>query len=100
MHIISVQTLKKFYEKYPDTKSSLLAWNKCTNQAKWQNLVEVRQSFNSADQVESLVVFNIKGNDYRLITYIDYQKKKVFIRNFLTHEEYNTDKWKNDDWFK
>ena len=99
MHIISVQTLKKFYEKYPDAESSLLAWNKRTKLAKWQNLVEVRQNFNSADQVGSLIVFNIKGNDYRLITYIDFQNKKVFIRNFLTHTEYNMDKWKNDDWF-
>ncbi|MBO3457354.1 type II toxin-antitoxin system HigB family toxin [Aetokthonos hydrillicola Thurmond2011] len=99
MHIISVQSLKKFYGKYPDAKSSLLTWSKCTTLAKWQNLVEVRQSFNSADQVGNLIVFNIKGNDYRLITYIDFQKKKVFIRNFLTHAEYDTDKWKKDDWF-
>ncbi|PHM11316.1 type II toxin-antitoxin system HigB family toxin [Nostoc sp. 'Peltigera malacea cyanobiont' DB3992] len=65
-----------------------------------QNILEVRQAFNSADPVGELTVFNIQGNKYRLITYIDYQSQKVFIRNVLTHTEYDTDKWKNDPWFK
>lgn len=100
MHIISASRLKEFYEKYPDAESNLRGWNKLTRLAQWQNLAEVRQTFNSADQVGQLTVFNIKGNKYRLITYIDYQTKKVFIRNFMTHTEYDTDQWKNDPWFR
>ena len=100
MHIISTTTLKLFYQKYPDVESSLRGWNKVAKSAKWQNIVEVRQAFNSADPVGELTVFNIQGNKYRLITYIDYQSKKIFIRNIITHTEYNTEKWKNDPWFK
>lgn len=99
MHIITTARLKLFYQKYPDAKSSLLAWNRAAKSAKWQNIVEVRQAFKSADPVGQLIIFNIKGNKYRLITYIDYQSQKIFIRNVLTHAEYDTDKWKNDSWF-
>jgi len=53
-----------------------------------------------ANQVSGLTVFNIGGNKYRLITYIDYQAKKVFIRHILPHIEYDTDNWKNDPWFR
>lgn len=101
MHIITASRLKEFYGKYPEAESSLRSWNKLTKLAQWQNITEVRQtSTNSADQVMNLTIFNIKGNKYRLITYIDYQSKKVFIRNFMTHEEYDTDRWKNDPWLK
>ena len=100
MHIISASRLKEFYEKYPDAKFSLRSWYKLTQLAQWQNLAEVRQTFNSADQVGQLTVFNIKGNKYRLITYIDYRSKKVFIRNFMTHSEYDKNQWKNDSWFR
>ncbi|HYX18322.1 MAG TPA: type II toxin-antitoxin system HigB family toxin [Nostoc sp.] len=100
MHIISVTKLKLFYQSYPDAEASLSAWNKVAKSAEWQNIFEVRQAFKSADSVGQLTVFNIQGNKYRLIAFIDYQSKKIFIRNILTHVEYDTDKWKNDPWFK
>ena len=100
MRIITYARLKEFYEKYPDAESSLRSWNKITRLAQWQNFALVRETFGSADQVSKLTVFNIRGNKYRLITYIDYQTKKVFVRHILTHAEYDTDQWKNDSWFK
>jgi mRNA-degrading endonuclease HigB of HigAB toxin-antitoxin module len=57
------------------------------------------KTFRTADPVGNLTVLNIKGNAYRLIVYIDYGYHKVFVRNFLTHAEYSTGKWKHDDWF-
>ncbi|MCL1463001.1 type II toxin-antitoxin system HigB family toxin [Argonema galeatum] len=65
----------------------------------WQNLDELRQDFASADLVVNLTVFNIGGNNYRLITLVDYEKQKVFIRHVLTHAEYDKEDWKNDDWY-
>jgi len=100
MHIISFTRLKAFYEKFPDAESSLRSWNKITSLAQWSNFVELRQTYSSADLVGNLTVFDIGGNKYRLITYIDYQFKKVFIRHVLTHAEYDRDQWKNDSWFK
>jgi mRNA interferase HigB len=100
MHIITTARLKAFYEKNPDAKANLEYWNKITRTTQWQNFAEVRQTFSSASQVRNLTIFNIGGNKYRLITYIDYQTNKVFIRHVLTHAEYDTGKWKNDPWFQ
>ena len=57
MHIISITKIKLFYQKYPDSESGLIAWNKAAKSANWQNIVEVRQTFNSADAVGELTVF-------------------------------------------
>jgi mRNA interferase HigB len=70
-----------------------------TSAAKWQNFVEVRQVFASADLVGNFTVFNIGGNKYRLIAFIDYTYQKIFIRNVLTHADYDKDEWKKDDWY-
>ncbi len=99
MHIITRKRLREFWEKYPNAQTSLTIWYQRTETAQWQNFTELRQLFPSADQVENLTVFNISGNKYRLITLIDYTHKKVFIRNILTHAEYDTNNWKKDPWF-
>jgi mRNA interferase HigB len=99
MHIITRVRLKEFWEKHPNAETSLRLWYKLTSLAQWQNFVELRQVFPSADQVENLTVFNIGGNNYRLITLVDYEYKKVFIRHVLTHAEYDKQNWKNDEWF-
>ena len=99
MHIISTSKLKKFWEKYPSSKTSLQAWCKVAETTDWQSPVEVKEVFSSADQVGNFTVFNIGGNKYRLITFIDYKYKKIFIRNILTHAEYDEDVWKKDKWY-
>lgn len=100
MHIITFSRLREFYEKHSNAKTSLRSWYKITELAQWENFTQVRETFSSADQVSNLTVFNIGGNKYRLIVYIDYESQKVFIRHVLTHAEYNTDTWKNDPWFR
>ncbi|PHM08381.1 type II toxin-antitoxin system HigB family toxin [Nostoc sp. 'Peltigera malacea cyanobiont' DB3992] len=99
MHIISRARLVEFWEKHSNAQTSLQLWYKLTSVAEWQNLVELRQTFPSADQVGNFTVFNISGNNYRLITLVDYKYQKVFIRHILTHAEYDKDEWKNDYWF-
>ncbi|MEH1917667.1 type II toxin-antitoxin system HigB family toxin [Nostoc sp.] len=99
MHIISRARLVEFWEKHSNAQTSLRLWYKLTSVAEWQNLVELRQTFPSADQVGNFTVFNISGNNYRLITLVDYKCQKVFIRHILTHAEYDKDEWKNDPWF-
>jgi mRNA interferase HigB len=102
MHVISESRLKKFWEKYPDAKTSLRSWYKTATIAQWSNLAEVKGVFSSADIVGNFTVFNIRGNNYRLITFIDYEyrPKTIFIRYVLTHEEYDEDKWKKDPWYE
>ncbi|NEQ70387.1 MAG: type II toxin-antitoxin system HigB family toxin [Symploca sp. SIO2D2] len=99
MHIITRSRLTEFGKKHPDAQTSLQLWYKLTSLAQWQNFVELRQVFPSADKVGNLTVFNIGGNKYRLIVLVDYEYQKVFIRHVLTHAEYDKQNWKNDEWF-
>ena len=100
MRIISRKGLREFWEKHSDAQFGLLLWYERVSDAEFSHFSQVRQIFPSADLVGNFTVFNISGNRYRLITYIDYDYKMVFIRSVLTHAEYDKEKWKNDDWFK
>ena len=61
---------------------------------------ELRQTFPSADLVGNFIVFNIGGNNFRLITYLDFESQLAFICAVLTHSEYDKENWKNDSWYK
>lgn len=99
MHIITHSRLKAFWQKHPNAQPGLHGWYTRTKEAHWGNFVELRQVFPSADQVGKFTVFNISGNNYRLIAFVDYEYQKVFIRHVLTHAEYDREEWKNDPWF-
>ncbi len=100
MRIISKKTLRDFWEEHSNAKSALLSWYQRISKAQFINFNEIRQVFSSADIVGNFVVFNIGGNNYRLIAYIDYEAQMLFIRAILTHAEYNKENWKNDDWYQ
>jgi len=100
MRVISRKALRKFWEKHADAQPPFLLWYERITTSQFASLNALRQIFPSADIVENFTVFNISGNRYRLITYIDYEYKMVFIRSVLTHAEYSKERWKNDEWFK
>jgi mRNA interferase HigB len=99
MHIISYRRLRNFTEKHADCRDALDDWYKIANKAAWLNLVEVQSVFPTAEAVGNFTVFNIKGNRYRLIVSIDYQKQLIYIKYVLTHAEYDKENWKNDPYF-
>ena len=99
MHVISYRRLREFSEKHADCHDALDNWYKIANQAIWSNLVEVQSVFRKAEAVGNFTVFNIKGNKYRLIVSIDYEKHLIYIKYILNHAEYNYDNWKNDPYF-
>ena len=95
--IISWRAIREFLEAHPDDQSAPDAF------AKWYDLVhnnrfasfnEVRRTFPSADQVGDSVVFNVRGNRYRLVARFVYEKGRVCIRRVLTHAEYDRGDWK------
>ncbi|NEO30669.1 MAG: type II toxin-antitoxin system HigB family toxin [Symploca sp. SIO3C6] len=94
MHIISRKALKDFSRKHPQSETSLDSWYRVAKEAQWSNLAEVKKTYPSADLVGKYVVFNIKGNDYRLIVSINFRSKTIFIKNILTHSDYDKGKWK------
>lgn len=94
MNTLTLKKIRKFVSAHPDSNSSLRSWYKMARQARWRNLAEVRQVYPNADLVGNYTVFNIRGNHYRLIAEINYQFQQILIREILTHEEYDKDKWK------
>lgn len=99
MRIIAERPLREFAARYPDAAASLETWRAGTKRASWASLADVRERFSSADIVGRLTVFNIAGNTYRLITYINYTRGIVYIRAILTHAEYDKGAWKRDPWY-
>lgn len=96
MHIITISQLRAYAAKYPDAYKQVESWNATVKSAQWNNLEEVRHIYRDAEAVGNFTVFNIKGNDYRLIVGINYDNQTVYYKSFLTHAEYDKGKWKND----
>ena len=100
VRLIKRSTLRHYASRFPKANRALNDWAQMVLSGKWQNLVETRRMFPHADQVKVksgkvVTIFNVCGNDFRLITAIHYDRQKVFVLNFLTHAEYSRDQWKN-----
>lgn len=92
MRIVKTKTLDRYCEdaKYRNAKPQILAWLVEIKQARWKNANELKSHYRNASVVgDKRVIFNIKGNDYRLIVDIEYKYKIVFIVWFGTHNEYD-----------
>lgn len=100
MHVITKARLREKYEDHADLRVPALLWHTRMKHCDAENLMELRETFRTADSVGNFTIFNIKGNDYRLATFIDYEAQMVFIRAVMTHKEYDQNKWKSDDWFE
>jgi mRNA interferase HigB len=94
MRVISISRLRKFWRRYADSEQPLQTWYQMVSRGQWKNLVELRKTFPTADSVSGLTVFNIKGNAYRLIAKVDYERQTVYIHEPLTHTEYSKGRWK------
>jgi len=97
--VISKRQLRVFWEKHADAEKRLSAWHQVVEAANWSSSEDLKRTFPSADLVGRFVVFNVGGNNYRVITRIEFASHKVFVRHVLTHAEYNTNAWKKDPWF-
>ena len=92
MRIIAFRTLREFWEqcKYADSESSLRSWYHDVKSVDWENSNELKKQYKNASIVgEGRVVFNIKGNTYRLVVLIDYEFQVIFIRFIGTHKQYD-----------
>lgn len=96
MRVISKKRLREFWERHPNAKDPLLHWYRVAKKAAWRNLADVRMDFQHADPVGSCTVFNIKGNDYRLIAGVRYETQKVFVLRIMTHKQYDTEAWEDE----
>ena len=94
MHVVSRKALLEFASVHSDAFEPLDRWYRITKRADWAHFPEVRADFPAADTYRTLTIFDIKGNDYRLIAEINYRRGTVFVREILTHKNYDRGAWK------
>jgi mRNA interferase HigB len=96
MHVISEKKLREFWEHWPEAESPLRTWHRNAEHATWECFADIRKIYPHADQVGRRTVFNISGNNFRLVVVIHFNRGKVYIRHVMTHEEYDRGMWKED----
>ena len=90
MRVIAKRTLRAFWEKHRNAEQALKAWHAEVKSASWSSPSDVKKMYPSADVIPGdRLVFNIKGNNYRLIVAVRYDLGIVFIRFVGTHAEYD-----------
>lgn len=90
MNVISLKTLKDFCERHADAEQPLKAWLNEAKKANWKDPSEIKAQYKNASILKSRrVVFNIKGNTYRLVVAVAYQFGAVYIKFIGTHKEYD-----------
>ena len=99
MRLIGRDVLSKAVRKHPDAAKWLDSWAVTAEDADWRSLDDVRADYPSADGVKLMskvvvTVFNVKGNEYRLLTNIIYRVQTVLVLALLTHAEYDKEQWK------
>ncbi len=93
MRVITKQRLFAFWAEHPNAESPLTSWYRIVSKADFTNFNDLRATFPSADYVPPrYTVFNIGGNKFRLVTSIHYDTGRIYVREVLTHAQY--DKWK------
>src|SRR5215510_7565293 len=90
MRIIAHRTINEYGKQHANAKTALDSWYKTTKAATWKDFQDIKTTFNSVDYVGNRrYVFNIKGNDYRLVGKILFAQQIIYIRFIGTHEEYD-----------
>lgn len=90
MRIFSLSTLKNFWKKHPNSENNLRNWYKKIEEREYKTLLEIIQNFSYSDAVtDERIVFNIKGNDYRLVAAFNLDFQYCYIKFIGTHKEYD-----------
>jgi len=90
MRIVTIRTINEYSDKQVGSKLALMDWYEKVIKADWNNITDIKNDFNSVDYIgNNRYVFNIKGNNYRLVVIIIFVSKKVYIRFIGTHKEYD-----------
>lgn len=90
MRVIALKALREFWEQHTDAEQALRAWYHDIKKATWKTPTDIKVIYRNASFVaNNRVVFNIKGNQYRIVVAIQYQHSAVYIRFVGTHQEYD-----------
>ena len=90
MRIIALRVLRDFWNVHPDAEVPLRSWYAAASRAEWRSPAEVKAAYRNASFIaNNRIVFNVKGNDYRLIVAVHYNRGMMFIRFMGTHRDYD-----------
>ena len=90
MRLIALSTLKAFWKRHPDAEQPLLSWHQQVRNADWKSPADVKAEYRSGSILsDGRVVFNIAGNKFRLVVWINYDFFTIYVRFVGTHEEYD-----------
>ena len=88
--IFAKSTLREYWKEHPETEQYLKTWYDTAMSSDWKTPLDIKMTYANASILkDSRVVFNIKGNSYRLVTKFNFEKQWIFIRFIGTHEEYD-----------
>ena len=100
MHIIARRAIREAARRHPEAANWLTVWWQHASRARWENVHDVRADYPAADQVEHCLVFNVRGNRFRLVCRVTYanewQRGTLFVKHFLTHAEYDRGRWRKE----
>lgn len=94
MRVVHWGRARQFFRLHKNAEVPLKQWKTAVLKAKWKNFPDVRAEFSSADWVDGKIVFDIKGNHYRLIAITQFANGRLYICDVLTHEDYDRGDWK------
>jgi mRNA interferase HigB len=93
MRVISKKVLEAKIAQHTECGRQARAWLSVVRKLHWTCLEDVRKYFRSADQVGPLLIFNLRGNRFRLIVRVSWQTERLFVKELLTHAEYDRKEW-------
>nr|BFD33613.1 type II toxin-antitoxin system HigB family toxin [Pigmentibacter ruber] len=95
MRIITTGVLNEYMEQYPDAKLWLKNFKTLAGSAKWTSFAELKQDYPQSDMIptdttkDTRVVFDVKGNKYRMVTHVNFKFQFIYLKAFWTHAEYS-----------
>jgi len=101
VRLIKPSTLRTWAGQYPDAAEALAVWQRLVEAHEFPHFVALRRVFPHADQIivtskRIVTVFNVRGNHYRLVAALHYNRQLCFALRFLTHADYSKDRWKDE----
>lgn len=94
MHVISQKRVREAIARFPRHQGALLSWYRLVKTGTFENFAALRSTFTGVDKVGRFVVFDIAGNHLRIVAAVHFDRRRVYIRDILTHSEYDEEKWK------
>ncbi|MFN5354264.1 MAG: type II toxin-antitoxin system HigB family toxin [Burkholderiaceae bacterium] len=95
MRLISYRALREFADTHPQALGPLQGWRRVIETNRFDNWSGLKKVLNAVDKVGDLAVFNIGGNKYRLVAYLNFERQIIYVKAVMTHAEYDKGDWKS-----